>query len=108
MTNGSAPLQRGHSTAHDNTVVYRLRKVLAHTKVAGRWLDCGCAEGGYTSEIVRSGAAYVVGVDIELARVNDAGDQNLRDAAWAMAPSESLPFADGSFDGVFLNEVLEH
>jgi SAM-dependent methyltransferase len=108
MTNGGDLLQRGHSTAHDNTVVYRLNKVLAHIKVAGRWLDCGCAEGGYMSEIVRAGAAYVVGVDIEHARVNDAGDQDLDDAGWAIAPSESLPFAGGSFDGVFLNEVLEH
>jgi SAM-dependent methyltransferase len=108
MTKRSAFLQRGHSTAHDNTVVYRLSKVHSHIKVEGRWLDCGCAEGGYTSEIVRTGAEYVVGVDIELARVSDAGDQNLRDAAWAMARSESLPFASGAFDGVFLNEVLEH
>jgi SAM-dependent methyltransferase len=107
MNNGSG-LQRGHSTAHDNTVVYRLSKVAAHVKIAGRWLDCGCAEGGYTSEIVRVGAAHVVGVDIEQSRVKDARDRGLDDAAWAVAPSEGLPFAEGSFDGVFLNEVLEH
>ena len=107
MNNGGA-LQRGHSTAHDNTVVYRLNKVVAHVKVGGRWLDCGCAEGGYTFEIVRAGATHVVGVDIERTRVNDARDQDLGDATWAIAPSEALPFAASSFEGVFLNEVLEH
>jgi ubiquinone/menaquinone biosynthesis C-methylase UbiE len=57
------------------------------------------------------GVARVVGIDVEEERVLQAqekGNSNLPVVSYCCGPSEALPFRDASFDGVFLNEVLEH
>ena len=65
-------IDRGASTAVGRNVSYRIDKVLAHIDIAGRWLDCGTADGGYAGALVAAGALAVVGTDVESARIDRA------------------------------------
>jgi SAM-dependent methyltransferase len=76
--------------------------------VKGRWLDLGCADGGYTAELLRRGAIEVIGVDAEEDRVASAAARDFPGTSFQVAHSESLPFPDAHFNGVFMNEVFEH
>lgn len=102
----SARLEPGLSTASPLNVSYRIGRIA--DLLSGRWLDLGCADGGYTAELLRRGAAEVVGVDVEGDRVATARNRNLAHASFQVAFAEKLPFPDGYFDGVFMNEVFEH
>ncbi len=65
-------------------------------------LDVGCGVGTYVRKLSEfSDHAY--GIDIDPARVQQGKAGGL-----AAAASEQLPFADGAFDVVMLNEVIEH
>src|SRR3990172_2527536 len=67
-----------------------------------RILDIGCGIGTYVRKLQElSGRVY--GIDIDPARVRQG-----RTGTLAVAVSEHLPFAAGSFDVVLLNEVIEH
>jgi SAM-dependent methyltransferase len=103
-------LQRGASTATPANVSYRLSKVGREVHIAGEWLDCGCAEGTYAAGLVARGAKRVVGIDIEEGRIGTAREMfaEREELEFLCARSEALPFADRSFEGVFMNEVLEH
>ena len=103
-------IDRGIATAVGRNVSYRIEKVASHLPISGTWLDCGCADGGYTNALVDAGAERVVGTDVEEARIAKARLRWAGNPAltFEVAAAEQLPFADGSFDGVFLNEVLEH
>jgi len=96
----------GHSTALPLNVEYRIDRI--SDLVHGRWLDLGCADGGYAAEILRRGADEVVGVDADATRVAQATARNLLGATFTQAVGESLPFPAQYFDGVFMNEVFEH
>jgi SAM-dependent methyltransferase len=96
----------GKSTASPLNVSYRIGRIADLVK--GRWLDLGCADGGYTAELLRRGATEVIGVDAEEDRVASAVARNLPGASFRIAYSENLPFPDAYFDGVFMNEVFEH
>jgi len=66
-------------------------------------LDIGCGIGTYVRKLQElAGRAY--GIDIDAPRVR----QGREAGSLAVAVSEQLPFADGSFDAVLLNEVIEH
>ena len=100
---------RGYSTATSTNVDYRLRLIAREGVLHGRWLDCGSAEGGYASSLTAYGASSVVAVDIEHPRVVEgSAAQDDHSVSFACAASESLPLRGASFDGVLLNEVLEH
>jgi SAM-dependent methyltransferase len=99
-------LEPGLSTARPLNVSYRIGRIA--DLLSGRWLDLGCADGGYTEELLRRGAAEVVGVDAEEDRIAAARDKNLAHASFQVAFAEKLPFPEGYFDGVFMNEVFEH
>ena len=76
-------------------------------------LDCGCGPGTITQDFAAAVApAGVMGVDIEPDQIRSIQAQasareksNLRFAA---ADIFTLPFADNTFDAVFLHGVLEH
>jgi SAM-dependent methyltransferase len=70
-----------------------------------RVLDLGCRSGGLTRYYARGNA--VVGVDVDRAALERAGEQLGIETVWADAEGE-LPFADESFDVVVMGEVLEH
>src|ERR687887_2952179 len=103
-------LHPGDSTAFGNTVEYRLEKVERVLPIKGRWLDCGCANGDYTVELIRRGARGAVGTDVSATRVDGARTRwaDMTAVSFIVAAAEEMPFADESFDGVLLNEVLEH
>lgn len=103
-------MKRGSSTAVGSNVGYRLGKLQARGLLHGEWLDCGCADGGYTVALVEHGVERAVGIDVEQGRVRSALERTRGSShtAFCCSTSENLPFRDGSFDGVLLNEVLEH
>jgi SAM-dependent methyltransferase len=103
---GPTRLEPGTSTASPLNVSYRVDRIA--DMLGGRWLDLGCADGGYTAELLRRGAMEVIGVDAEEERVAQAAARNLSLASFHVAQSENLPFPDAYFDGVFMNEVFEH
>ncbi|MBI4301686.1 MAG: class I SAM-dependent methyltransferase [Chloroflexi bacterium] len=83
----------------------RLNLVRQYVSLEGkRILDIGCGTGTYVRQF-RSFSDEVYGVDIDAERVKEGG-QTLPNLA--IAQSESLPFADNSFDVTFLHEVIEH
>jgi SAM-dependent methyltransferase len=84
----------------------RLGMVRRYLPLEGaRLLDIGCGLGAYVRRFGDfTGEAY--GVDIDQSRCVTGASRGVR--GLAVAVGESLPFADGVFDGVILNEVLEH
>lgn len=100
----------GYSTAVSVNVDYRLGKIGSRGLLKGTWLDCGCAEGGYAAAMATRGPEFVIGVETALDRLLNAEglDTATGRLAYVCASSEGLPFATGTFDGVLLNEVLEH
>lgn len=99
-------LSRGNTTATPLNVRYRIDRI--SPCLFGRWLDYGCADGGYVAEMLRRGASEVVGVDVEEQRIEDAKARQIPCATFFSFDGVDLPFASNSFDGVFMNEVLEH
>jgi SAM-dependent methyltransferase len=96
-------------TAVGRIVPYRLEKLTAHGVLGGAWLDCGCAEGDYALALAEQGATSVVGVDIDQQAIDRAQARpHPPSVSFRRAPAEALPFSDRAFDGVLLNEVLEH
>ena len=96
----------GRNTAIPTNVAYRVGRIAPY--LAGRWLDYGCAEGGYASALLSHGASAVVGVDVEPRRITEASARRISDAAFYVFDGYRLEFPDESFDGTFMNEVLEH
>ena len=70
-------------------------------------LDAGCGHGLMTAAIARS-SATAVGVELSPA-VNDAYRRNRNKNAWfAQADLQHLPFAPGSFDVLYSSGVIHH
>jgi SAM-dependent methyltransferase len=100
----------GDSTATSLNVSYRLGKVQQRGLFRGRWLDVGCADGSYTAAMLDRGVQSAAGVDvvaerIQLAQTQHGGNPRLE---FYCTPTGAIPFPDKLFDGVFMNEVLEH
>lgn len=102
---GGSP-ERGENTADPLMVTYRVDRIADH--LSGRWLDFGCAEGGYHKELLARGLDAITGVDVEADRIEAARKQQLPHADYVPFDGLTLPFPDNRFDGVFMNEVLEH
>jgi SAM-dependent methyltransferase len=98
--------QRGCTTATPLNVTYRIDRI--ERFLSGHWLDFGCADGGYVQEMLARGVERVDGVDVEADRIADARARNLTGAEFQVFEGAVLPFADETFDGVFMNEVFEH
>ncbi len=97
----------GGSTAEQALVDHRLEKV---TPITGHWLDYGCADGGYSAGLLDSGAEQVTGVDVARERIAQANERETRGGRleFLCVQDDTLPFEDMTFDGVLINEVLEH
>ena len=98
----------GSSTAVGSIVTYRLGKLAELGLVTGAWLDCGCADGGYSEALLDAGAGHVTGIDPEAERIDAARARTRPGLEFAVGGAEELPWPDDTFDGVLLNEVLEH
>lgn len=103
-------IRPGHSTAYGRSVEYRLGKLARLGLIRGAWLDCGCAEGQYTLGLLRQGASEAIGTDINEDAVKNSRRLYAREPhlSFAVAAAEAMPFDEGCFDGILLNEVLEH
>jgi SAM-dependent methyltransferase len=82
-----------------------------HLKPGMKLLDCGCGPGTVTlgfAEIVAPGSA--VGTDIEASQMalatDNAGKRNIQNARFEVASIYELPFADSSFDAVFMSALI--
>lgn len=100
----------GHSTGSPTNVSYRMAKLRQHVRVNGTWLDYGCADGAYSDALLKTGAGKVFGVDLEADRIAAARARNIPGAAFECLDLKTftIPAEDRTFDGVFMNEVLEH
>lgn len=103
-------LTRGKATGDEEVVTYRLDKLERLGIITGRWLDCGCNDGSYTVALRDRGANPVVGCDVDPKLIETAQNRwrDIEGVEWVTADAEGLPFPDGAFDGILLNEVLEH
>lgn len=75
-----------------------------HPVVGRRVLDLGCGPGWYSVALERAGAT-VVGLDLGAEDVAEAGRNGV---AAVVGDGTVLPFPNGSFDGVFCSNLLEH
>jgi SAM-dependent methyltransferase len=78
------------------------------TRPGQRLFDAGCGTGGFLEWALGRGAfGLVAGVDIGSGAIDLARDR-LPEADLRTAPLRKLPFADGAFDLVVSNDVLQH
>jgi SAM-dependent methyltransferase len=96
----------GGSTATAGTLAYRLGKIEKLGLLTGKWLDYGCADGGYTRALAEV-VDFAVGVDPEIDRIATANMDRPSNAEFHCT-QRVLPFADSTFDCCLMNEVLEH
>jgi ubiquinone/menaquinone biosynthesis C-methylase UbiE len=99
-------IESGSSTANPFNVQYRVGRIVNYLN-GGDWLDYGCAEGGYTRALLEMGATTASGIDIIAERIETAREMH-PGIVFHVSSSKVLPFAENSFDGIFVNEVLEH
>ena len=90
----------------------RVRRALSlfrrYAPRARRLLDIGCGVGAIGRYLQDGlGAQEVYGVEISEKRMRAAQSLGVQ-AVQADLNSEPLPFDDGSFDGVFCGEIIEH
>jgi 2-polyprenyl-3-methyl-5-hydroxy-6-metoxy-1,4-benzoquinol methylase len=97
---------RGQNTATPLNIAYRVGRVAPY--ISGRWLDFGCAEGGYSQALLDHGADEVIGVDVEADRIEAAKARGILSASFQAFDGSRLDFENNLFDGAFVNEVLEH
>jgi SAM-dependent methyltransferase len=73
-------------------------------------LDVGCGQGVYTGEMVRRGAALVVGMDLNMENLRkaEAVSTGHKGAYWVCGDAVNLPFKNGVFNVVGCVEVLSH
>jgi 2-polyprenyl-3-methyl-5-hydroxy-6-metoxy-1,4-benzoquinol methylase len=96
----------GRNTATPLNVQYRTDRISPY--LSGKWLDYGCAEGGYSEQLLHRGASEVVGVDVDRDRIELATEKFIQNASFVSFDGTTLGFENETFDGAFVNEVLEH
>jgi 2-polyprenyl-3-methyl-5-hydroxy-6-metoxy-1,4-benzoquinol methylase len=85
----------------------RLAFLLEHAPAGARVLDVGCAEGRFTSELVRAGRE-AVGIDVAAEPLRRARERDPGIDVRLVDPRGPWPLADVSFDVIWAGEVIEH
>jgi SAM-dependent methyltransferase len=84
----------------------RLQLIRRYVRLEDAWiLDVGCGIGTYVQRFSEF-TAHPFGIDVSLDRLREARAKGLSHVL--AAAGEHLPFADGSFDVIVFNEVIEH
>jgi len=86
-----------------HVIAYRFAAALV---AGGEVLDAGCGEG-YGASMLAERATKVVGLDLE-ADVVEHAQATYPSVRFQTGDLLSLPFPDGSFDGVVTLQVIEH
>ncbi len=73
-----------------------------------RFLDCGCGSGGYLLAFDSLEGVDAHGLEYEEAKVSLARQRGIAEDRILQGDIQSMPYEDGYFDAVLLNEVLEH
>jgi SAM-dependent methyltransferase len=103
----SAVIPAGGDTATPVNLAKRLRFLARHGVSPGRRvLDAGCGRGEYVLALRQRGVE-AFGLEY-LADKVAAHVRGVPPGCILRADLDNLPYADGAFDTVFLNEVLEH
>ena len=71
-------------------------------------LDYGCADGSYSVELIKAGARFVHGLDLDEVTIQRARDRNLPNANFQVGDAHHLPWPDASFDVVVGRSILHH
>lgn len=73
-----------------------------------RILDLGCGTGYFTRQLAqRYPGAQVTAADLSSGMIEHARSISPEGIRWAVSDAEQLPFADGSFDVVFSNLMVQ-
>ncbi len=98
--------------AERREVTKKGRYLCIHPKLKyANMLDLGCGDGTALFYLYRKMASYIVGVDLNKAKLKDAkvfGDMMQLDCSLINADASHLPFKESIFNLVFSNCVLEH
>jgi len=78
---------------------------VGHDLTSGLLLDLGCGQG-YLRHYFLNKHVKVVGVDVDKALLKTA--RNMHNDPLILADATKLPFREGSFHTVILNDILEH
>jgi SAM-dependent methyltransferase len=77
-------------------------------RMSGSLLDAGCGTGGFLAWAgAQGGFTRLCGVDVS-AEAIELARETVPGAELQVAPLDRLPFADGEFDLVVCNDVLQH
>jgi malonyl-CoA O-methyltransferase len=76
--------------------------------LAGHWLDLGCGTGFAVPTLLQQGAAQVTGADLAHGMCCASNEKLAQLPFQAVtADAENLPFAKGSFDGIYSNLMVQ-
>lgn len=108
-TYGEWEFERGHTAVGCFSPAFDEREMFFGKNV----LDVGCGEGGKSLYFASCGAEYVTGIDIipeykpkaEALAKKLGLDGKFR---FVVGDASALPFCDGSFDTVIMNDFFEH
>jgi SAM-dependent methyltransferase len=104
VTEGDLPGSTGKLTHDRYTQLYNALSRYIHRRDAV--LDVGCAVGGFLDFLKGKGFTRLYGVDPAEAYVEKARTKS--EYIIERGSAESLPFDDGTFDAVVIEQVLEH
>lgn len=104
VTEGDLPGSTGKLTHNRYTQLYDA--LSPHIDPCDAILDVGCAVGGFMDFLKEKGFSKLYGVDITEAYVEKA--RLKKEYVIEHGSAESLPFDNGIFDGVVIEQVLEH
>jgi ubiquinone/menaquinone biosynthesis C-methylase UbiE len=70
-------------------------------------LDIGCGTGNNTCLFALTSHLLVIGLDLSLGMLREAKRKS-PSPSLLQSPADALPFSDGSFEFVFMTEVIHH